>query len=211
MSISSYLNISLETANKLYSWGWKASLIGAAITLIGVTLLMWGTRVRDHDFESKISDTISAAAQANERAATLSKQAAEVQLDLEHERVQRLKLEAQMAPRSLTREQTERMVGALKQVPAPVAIIVERQGEQEASRYASMIVIALRAAGITVHETGGGISSPPPYGLMLGISADDPKGHAIKAAFESAGISITLRVGNVAGGNAYLLVGLKPL
>lgn len=54
MSFLSFLDISLETANKFYSWGWKASFFGAAITLIGVILLMWGTRVRDHDFESQM-------------------------------------------------------------------------------------------------------------------------------------------------------------
>jgi len=39
----SLFDISLKTANKFYSWGWKASLVGATITFIGVGLLMWGT------------------------------------------------------------------------------------------------------------------------------------------------------------------------
>ena len=48
-------NISLETANKFYTFGWAASLGGAAITLTGVLFLMWGTRVRDIDFEHNIA------------------------------------------------------------------------------------------------------------------------------------------------------------
>jgi uncharacterized protein (DUF486 family) len=36
-------DVSLETANKFYTFGWAASLSGAAITFAGVIFLMWGT------------------------------------------------------------------------------------------------------------------------------------------------------------------------
>lgn len=44
-------DISLDTANRFYTFGWAASLSGAAVTFAGVVFLMWGTRVRDIDFE----------------------------------------------------------------------------------------------------------------------------------------------------------------
>ena len=76
MNLLSLFDISLETANKFYSWGWKASVTGAVITAIGVGLLMCGTRVRDHDFESNMSQLNTDAAKANERAAQLESDAA---------------------------------------------------------------------------------------------------------------------------------------
>jgi hypothetical protein len=50
-----FFEISLETANKIYLWGWRASIAGAMITAVGVILLMYGTRVRDRDTESQLS------------------------------------------------------------------------------------------------------------------------------------------------------------
>ena len=46
-----FFEITLETANKFYEWGWRASIAGAVITAVGVILLMYGTRVRDRDTE----------------------------------------------------------------------------------------------------------------------------------------------------------------
>jgi hypothetical protein len=49
------IDISLETANKLYTAGWTLSLAGAVVTLLGVGMLWWGTRVRDKDFDHNIA------------------------------------------------------------------------------------------------------------------------------------------------------------
>jgi hypothetical protein len=49
----SLFQISLDTANRFYAWGWRASIAGAVVTLIGVILLMWGTRVRDRAAEKR--------------------------------------------------------------------------------------------------------------------------------------------------------------
>jgi hypothetical protein len=66
---------------------------------------MWGTRVRDRDFETRMTEMNVIAGQAgeragaaDERAATLEKQAAQLRLDLEKERTFR-------EPRKLTQTQ----------------------------------------------------------------------------------------------------------
>ena len=69
MPFLSLFDITLETANKFYSLGWKLSVAGAAITAIGIVLLMLGTRIRDHDFESQVANLNSESAKARERAA----------------------------------------------------------------------------------------------------------------------------------------------
>jgi hypothetical protein len=53
--IAGFLDISLARANQFYTWGWRASVIGAVITMCGVGLLWLGTRVRDRDFDENIA------------------------------------------------------------------------------------------------------------------------------------------------------------
>jgi hypothetical protein len=72
-------DISLEAANQFYTWGWKASFAGAVVTLLGVTLLFWGTRVRDRDFETQMGALNHDAASLHERAAQAELRVAELQ------------------------------------------------------------------------------------------------------------------------------------
>jgi hypothetical protein len=60
----SLFDISLETANSLYEWGWRGSIFGAVITTLAVMSLMWGTRIRDRDFEASMAHLNSDAANA---------------------------------------------------------------------------------------------------------------------------------------------------
>jgi hypothetical protein len=212
VSLLSYIQISLETANKFYSWGWRLSLIGAAVTLIGVCLLMWGTRVRDHDFEAKVASATVSAATANERAAALTKEAADVQVVLERERIERLKLEAAIAPRRLTQQQRDAFVAALANDKRSLVVTVTKLGDQEAALYADALISALTTAGVGgINVNNVGVMAPPRYGVSLTVNINDPKGGAIRAALNAAGIPFTLSVAALQSRNADILVGLKPL
>jgi hypothetical protein len=72
-------DVSLDTANELYAWGWRLSLGGAVVTALGVAMLMLGTRVRDHDFEHQVANLNLEAGQARERAGKLEEKAAELE------------------------------------------------------------------------------------------------------------------------------------
>jgi hypothetical protein len=67
--LAAVFDISLATANRFYSLGWGLSVTGAMITLIGVGLLFWGTRVRDRDFEHSIAVLHDRAANAEKATA----------------------------------------------------------------------------------------------------------------------------------------------
>jgi hypothetical protein len=73
-----FFEITLETANKFYEWGWRASIAGAVITAVGVILLMYGTRVRDRDTESQLISAKLVTAQTSEKAAALQVRAEEL-------------------------------------------------------------------------------------------------------------------------------------
>jgi septal ring factor EnvC (AmiA/AmiB activator) len=66
-----WLDISLETANKFYLWGWRGSIVGAVVTALSVVFLMWGTRIRDHDAEAQMLSANERIDHANDRASTL--------------------------------------------------------------------------------------------------------------------------------------------
>jgi hypothetical protein len=83
---SPFWNISLETANEFYTWGWRASMFGALITFFGVAFLYWGTRVRDHDFEHNIATLNVEAGGARERAGKLEERAAGLEKEAEQAR-----------------------------------------------------------------------------------------------------------------------------
>src|SRR5271155_1924374 len=110
----SLFDVSLETANSLYKWGWRGSIFGAVITALAVASLMWGTRVRDRDFEARMTELNVVAGQArerasaaDERAAALEKQAAQLRLDLEKERAFR-------EPRTLTQTQQNSVAAKIR-------------------------------------------------------------------------------------------------
>jgi hypothetical protein len=159
-------SISLPTANKFYTFGWAASLIGAAITFAGVIFLMWGTRVRDHDFDDNIARLHDRAASSEERAGALEKETArltsgnlELATNLERERTARARIEAGLASRHVTAEQKTALINALKGVK--LEMVISRYDVPETTAYANEIAAALVEAGQSVIEgsvimAGGG-------------------------------------------------------
>jgi hypothetical protein len=96
-----FFDISLKTANKFYTLGWWGSIVGAIVTAVAVIFLMWGTRVRDHDFESQTSNLNLEAAQARERAAKLEERAASLEKEAAEARAEQERLKAGLAARAL--------------------------------------------------------------------------------------------------------------
>src|SRR4051812_47641078 len=107
--MAALLDISLATANRLYTWGWGLSVSGAVVTMIGVGMLWLGTRVRDRDFDENI-------AALHENAAKFEKEAAVARLETE-------KLKAVVAWRTLSAEQNDAMEKVLAQKPGTVKLL----------------------------------------------------------------------------------------
>ncbi len=199
----SFFDLSLDWANRIYAWGWRSSVVGAVITALGVGLLMWGTRVRDRDFEeqvavlheksaaaeerSKILDLAVAA--ANERAAHAGLRTAELTLALEQEQTKR-------ASRKLTDEQKNLLIKALTGRVEPLSIIA--RDEDEPRQYADQFINSLREANlldvqvpyiltISPVDNWTGIRLYIPRLMAPEAFGDDP----LVKAFTAAGIPIT--------------------
>jgi len=98
----SYFDVSLDTANKFYAWGWRGSIIGAIVTAIAVVFLMWGTHIRDKEGERQIAAANTAAGNANERAANLEVKAAGLEKEAADAKLEQEKLKAQLAWRLIS-------------------------------------------------------------------------------------------------------------
>src|SRR6266851_5952402 len=174
-----FWTISLETANEFYTWGWRASMFGALVTFFGVAFLFWGTRVRDHDFESQIANLHTTAADSEERSRLLGKETESLRqtnlqlaADVEREKAARLRIEDGLASRHVQPEQRRMLIDSLKGVTANV--LISTYSDPETSTYEAEITRALNDAGITV--TRGSVilssSQSPLTGLLIEQDAD---------------------------------------
>jgi hypothetical protein len=165
-----FWNISLDTANEFYTWGWRASMFGALITFFGVAFLYWGTRVRDHDFDSKMTTLNSEAGNARERAGRLEEKAQELekgnltlQSEVERERIERMKLELKLSPRSLGPAKQAQLTSALRPILTGIAVdlvVFEALGP-DVGPLGREIAKALTDAGIVVR-----VLTPLPGGMF---------------------------------------------
>ena len=137
------LDISLDTANQFYAWGWRASIFGALVTFFGVAFLYWGTHVRDQNFDASV-------AASRERTAELQKSNTELELRLEQERKSRLDMLRQLSPRDFSKEGMETLIGGLKGLKErlPSLTIFALANDDEVQSYLFSVMWALQEAGI---------------------------------------------------------------
>jgi hypothetical protein len=200
--VMAFFDISLDTANALYTWGWRLSLGGAIITAIGVGILFLGTRVRDHDFETQMgalgsttADTLERAGKLEVVAENLRRDNLSLQRDLERERIERLKLEEKQRPRTITAEQRAVMLACLAGgVRGPVTV-VPKTFDNEAEEYAAKIVEVLQTANFELRPNEG----PRPFGFgragIFGVFHDaaTPPAHAglIQFCLKQIGVELS--------------------
>jgi len=145
-----FWNISLDTANEFYTWGWRASMFGALITFFGGVFLYWGTRVRDHDFEHSM--------------ATLHKQAGVFEKEAANARLETEKLKVVVAWRTLSASQVTEFEKALTVKPGAVNLRWT-DGDPEALFLATQISQVLGKARWQVAPG----SFKPANSMMFGI------------------------------------------
>ena len=216
---------SYETASSIYDKANIALLLGLVIGVIAMVLIVWMGNVKEEYLKLDVgaanavaekarADAANAnvqAADANERTANIEKHNLELQTTLERERSARLKLEAQIAPRSLATAQREALDKALSSAPKPLTVKLILLGDQEAKMYGEQILSILQGAKIQVNINVAGIYAPPPYNIQITLQTNSAKSLSIKNAFEKANIPATFLFGNTGQFDAQILVGLKPI
>ncbi len=118
-------------------------------------------------------------AKANDRAAQLEKEA-------EAERLERTKLEAIVAPRSLSLDQQRRIADACRKFHGQHGVLVKSYAtDGEASALAAQIIAALRAAEIAVADSTGAEITTGGFDIGVHVRAPDTE-HEFASALADA-------------------------
>jgi hypothetical protein len=161
-------DISLDRANQFYTWGWRLSAFGAAITMIGVAALWLGTRARDHDFEEQMAGLHERAATSEKLSKELEKGNLTLQTELERERLERLRIEKQLKPRTITLEERSALLNCLAPLTKGPVTVIPKTFDVEAEQYANQISEVLKDANFEIKAHTG----PRPFGFgMAGVFA----------------------------------------
>lgn len=225
--LKSMLDLSLPTANALFGLSNIALIIGGVLVLIGTVGVFWTTGIRDRYADERISSNETQTAMANEGAAKASERASALAKEAEHERLERLKLEAEIAPRRLTREQREAIATALTRFTGRSVMVTSYSLDAESAILTKQIIEAMQAAGLKVAD--GTASLMQLGGFSMGIHVAGPN-RALVASLRDA-LSQTARLvvapesppqlvpqpagivsgpPNPATADASILVGIKP-
>lgn len=160
-------DISLERANQFYTWGWRGSIAGALITAAAVCFLMWGTRVRDRDFDDKMANLYLAASQSRERAGELEKRAAELENEAAVARAETERIQGQLAWRRINKVQHDIIVKSLSGKSVTFSSFGWTATDTEAALFAGELWRTLSDAGVKLDRS---LPSPPLSGLGIVVS-----------------------------------------
>jgi len=134
---------------------------------------MWGTRVRDHDFEIQMSSLNIAAAESKERAAKLEKEAQEAHLETE-------RLKQTMAWRAIDQITAQKIITTLSKAPHK-ALIAYTANDPEAS----FLAVQLSRIFELAHWTTFVQSRTYPGSMIFGITILPSENSATKLVQET--------------------------
>ena len=175
-------SLSLPAANEIFGLANSALILGAVLVLAGTVGTIWTSAIRERYADERISNnekqTAAAnenAANANERTAELTAQATALELDLERERNERLRIQERLeatqaeathaneralaasrkatsvdirtVDRHLTPEQRRILVDAIKPFAGTKIEVAIQMGDKESLALAAELVSVLRDAG----------------------------------------------------------------
>lgn len=219
--------ISLSTANTIYKFANIALIIGAVIVAVGTVAVYLASGVRDRyaDERREMNETQTAAAKAdatraNESTAKLEESNVKLQAAAEHERAERLKLEARIAPRRLSPASATAMRASalqLCQIMRKITVTAAN-GNIEAQTYATDIVSILKEAGCS-SDLALPIPGLRPEVVGVGIGVRDianipPEAFLLENVLIASGIACSINPMMpefFTGESIVLVIGAKPL
>lgn len=182
----------------------RTSAANAELQVAGAKATAESAKATAKGFEAQI-------ASAKERTAQLEKDAARLEKEAENERLARVKLEAEIEPRTLTLEQQRKLAFACQPFAGHEFEIYSYAGDAESARLAEQIENALVAAKIQVVNRIGSImlwGTAPSQGVFVSeIEPDLSK--VISASLSSAHIAFTVAPPK-AGQKMGITIGVKP-
>lgn len=203
-----FFEVSLETANRFYTWGWRASIVSAIATAIALVFVYWGGRVRERDAAEQLSTANLSAAQANERAAAL-------EVEAEQARLAQEQLKARLAWRTLSAQQRDTLRNSIINTTGSVRIAYITN-DPEATFLAIQLSRVFEGTNWRVEAESRTYADRVLFGIQIPGPAN-PQVQALRQAFRNAGITfstedVPLPIMAMAGGDetdALIMIGSK--
>jgi hypothetical protein len=164
-------------ASSLYDWANIALIVALVLGAISTVLIVWMGNVKDEYLNVRLANTAERAARAEQSAAEANKVA-------EQERLARMKIEQQLAPRSITPSESADISHAVRAYgTVPVDIFVA-DPSPEAAGLTAILSAALSAGGwVPMSWTWTGVES------AAGISIAYEPGASFETFTQAAGLN----------------------
>ena len=189
--------LSENTANTVYWLGWSLVLLSAMLGLAGSMLGFWGDKERERYSDLRLSENEKETARANERAASLEKDAATARLELEQ-------VKDRQRAKVITPKQKEDFIAFLKNSPREIVSVVSVGTDNRANSYARQIKDMFEAAGCIDPSDkqyrsvmGIFVTTRESICLMLCARPETPAASAaktIQAALQHIGIDVDVTI-----------------
>jgi len=209
--------MSAEFAERIFSWA-NWFLLGALVVgLIATYTIVVSGNIKEAYLKREI-------AEAGQRAAEADARAAEADRKTEEERLERLKLEAKIAPRRLNADQQHAITAALKPFSGRKVMVKSYAQDVEAAILGKQIIESLKFANIEVSDNTLSVSSFRSIALAVHVTGNDETLVAtLLDALSSVGnlyvtpepppatAGIAMGGGNESAMAAVIFVGSKPI
>ncbi len=211
------MGMSAELAEKVFSWA-NWFLVGALIVGVLATFaIIVSGNIKEGYLKRGIAEAGQQAAEADARAAEANRKA-------EEERLERLKLEAKIAPRRLNADQQRAIAAALKSFAGRKVMVKSYAQDVEAAILGKQIIESLKSANIDVSDKILSVSSLGSIALAVHVTGnDEPLVASLLDALSSVGNllvapepppgapGISTGGGNESAMAAVIFVGAKPI
>jgi hypothetical protein len=145
--------MSRDFAERWSDWANIGLILAATLGVVSTSLAIWTANVKESYLKKDIGLLNREAAKADERSLVLEKsiadanaKAAQANERAESERLARVKIEQQIAPRRLSGEQRQKLLAALATPPTTTVIVKSRLLDPEGADLANGIALTLQEA-----------------------------------------------------------------
>lgn len=174
-------DISLPLANLFYNLSNIALIVGAVLAVIGTVGTIWMGSIRDQysdqrvsDNEAKTATAVAESAKANQRAQELHESNAKLEIELEKERIERLRLEKALAPRRISSEEKRVLLVILQKLPQQITKITCIMNDPESHVLALDFAKVFNDANWSeTDRCDQSVYSTPQMGVSIRFNADD--------------------------------------
>ena len=160
------MGISAELAEKVFSWA-NWFLVGALVVgMLATFAIIVSGNIKEGYLKRGIAEASARASEADARAAEANRKA-------EEERLERLTLEAKIAPRRLSADQRRAIAAALKSFSGRKVMVKSYAQDVEAAILGKQIIESLKFANIDVSDNTLSVGSLGSIALAVHVTGND--------------------------------------